>query len=94
MAARLDDREIREISALSKLSHLDKSVLVKQLIRTGLFHHRLELALEKYRKREVSLGKAAEIAGVGVWELLTKFSDYDITLNYDEQELERDLEGL
>lgn len=94
VAARLEDSEVKEIAALVKSSDLDRAALLKKILRTGMNHFRLDLSMEKYRKREVSLGRAAEIAGVSIVEFLSKMKHYDVTLNYDVAEFEKDLQPL
>ena len=55
---------------------------------------RLLVALELYREGRISLGKAAEIAGLGLREFLYELRSRDIPLNYDLEELEHDLEAV
>jgi predicted HTH domain antitoxin len=62
----------KEIDALVKAGYYSsKSDVVKDALRTFLSHKRnlrLAAAVELYRRKEVSLGKAAEIADVGLVE--------------------------
>ena len=53
---------------------------------------KLLVALELYREGRVSLGKAAEIAGLGIRDFMYELRTRKIPLNYDLEELERDLE--
>lgn len=92
VAARLEDNEVREIEALAKQTHLDKSTLIKTLFRTGKDEFKLKLGMEKYRRNEVSLGKAAELAGLSILDFLSKMKDYGVTLNYDVFEAEKDID--
>ncbi len=52
---------------------------------------KLLIALELYREGRVSLGKAAEIAGLSLREFLYELRSRSIPLNYDLEELEQDL---
>lgn len=94
VAARIDDAEVREIAALSKESNLDRSTLLKKILRTGMERYRVEVAMEKYRKQEVSMGRAAEIAGISVLEFISRMKSFDVTMSYDVAEFEKDLKGL
>ncbi len=51
----------------------------------------LLVALELYREGKISLGKAAELAGLSLRELLYELRSRGIPLNYDLEELEQDL---
>ena len=55
---------------------------------------RLLATLELYREGRVSLGKAAEIAGLSLREFLYELRIRRIPLNYDLEELEEDLKVI
>ena len=55
---------------------------------------RLLIALELYREGRVSLGKAAEIARLSVREFMYELRVRRVPLNYDLEELGRDLETV
>ena len=55
---------------------------------------RLLVALELYREGRVSLGKAAEIAGLSIREFLYELRSRNIPLNYDLEELKEDLKTI
>lgn len=52
------------------------------------------LAVELYREGLVSLGKAAEIAGLTKWEMMEVLTSKGIPLNYTRRDLEEDIETL
>ncbi len=55
---------------------------------------RLYLAIELYRDRKVSLGKAAEIAGVSKWEMIEILASKGVPIQYDVEDLEKDIKTL
>ncbi|WP_342764700.1 UPF0175 family protein [Thermococcus sp. Bubb.Bath] len=52
------------------------------------------LAVELYREGVVSLGKAAEIAGVSKAEIMEILASKGISLSYTEEDLQEDIETL
>ncbi|RLF87846.1 UPF0175 family protein [Thermococci archaeon] len=52
------------------------------------------LAIELYREGIVSLGKAAEIAGVSKWEMMEILASKGIPLQYSEEDLREDVKTL
>lgn len=52
------------------------------------------VALELYKKGEISLGKAAEIIGISKRDMLHLLSLRKIPINYDVEDLESDLKTL
>ena len=49
-------------------------------------------AIELLRREEISIGKAAEIAGITLYEMIKIADDVGILLAYSEKDLEKDLE--
>jgi predicted HTH domain antitoxin len=49
------------------------------------------IALELFREKKISLGKASEIAGLSVDEMMM-LKEREINLNYSVEDLEKDLE--
>lgn len=55
---------------------------------------RLALALELYRQRRISLGKAAELAGCPLREFMRLASQENIpVIDYDPEDLQREAQG-
>jgi predicted HTH domain antitoxin len=53
------------------------------------------LAVELYRERKVSLGKAAEIAGArNKWEMLMMLNKAGVSIDYTAENAEKDVETL
>lgn len=50
------------------------------------------LAVDLYRQRRISLGKAAETAGVSHYEMIQMLAKHDVFLSYDMQDAAEDLE--
>ncbi len=52
------------------------------------------LSVELYREGLVSIGKAAEIAGVSIWEMQEILAKRKIPLHYYSEDLENDIKTL
>lgn len=65
-------------------------------IREKEFPHKVRetLSVELYREGLVSIGKAAEIAKVSIWEMLEILARKKIPLNYYSEDLEADIKTL
>ncbi len=56
---------------------------------------RHSLAVELYREGRLSLGKAAEVAGVKTkWEMLMLLNERGVPLDYTAEDAEKDLKNL
>ncbi len=87
MSIRIDKESYDFITKLSREEKGDLSKAVRELVHRG----RVLLAVEKYRKREASLGKAAEIAGLPIGRMVTLLADYGVESNFEKEDY---LEGL
>lgn len=52
------------------------------------------MALEQYLNDKISLGKAAEIADISIWEMLDELKKRKITLNYRIEDAEKEIENI
>jgi predicted HTH domain antitoxin len=68
----------------------DLSKAVRDLVTRG----RILLAVEKYRKGEASLGKAAEVAGVPVGQMMTLLGEFGVRSRIDREDYRQSLESL
>ncbi len=94
VSTRLTPQEAEKIESLAARAGVDRGVFIKQLIRRGLAGLAFEQACEAYRAGEVSLSRAAEMAGLRLRDLLLRLSDASLELSYDVQDLEDDITGL
>jgi predicted HTH domain antitoxin len=62
MSIRMDEQNFEFLRELTKEERTDLSKTVRDLVTRG----RILLAVEKYRDGKMSLGKAAELAGMRV----------------------------
>ncbi len=49
------------------------------------------VALELFREGEVSLGKASEIAGISIREMMVLLRERKVPLHYSEKDLDKDI---
>lgn len=84
---RMDVDDFAFLSRLAAANKEDLSKAVRELVRQG----RLMLAVEQYRAGRVSLGRAAEIAGLSVSETMDVLARYGVEANLEEHDY---LEGI
>lgn len=90
MSIRMDPDNYEFLSALSREERSDLSKAVRDLVTRG----RVLLAIEKYRKGEASLGKAAEVAGLPVGQMMTLLEEFGVRARIDQQDYRQSLENL
>lgn len=87
-----DDEEL--LSELEREMSADRSEVLRRLIRHGLEDWRKEKALEQLRNHQITLRKAAELAGMSYVEMLTLAREEGIDIGYTTADLERDLDRI
>jgi len=75
ISTRVPDDLEAELEAYLESERLDRSTAVRKLLSEGLDEWRTERALERFADGEVSLAKAADLAGVSVWEFADLVED-------------------
>ncbi len=87
MSIRMDRENYEFLTEITKEQRTDFSKAVRDLVRRG----RVLLAVERYKKGEASLGKAAQLAGLSVGQMMTLLAEFGV-----ESRVEKDdyLEGL
>ena len=74
MSIRMDRDNYEFLTAITKEEQSDLSKAVRELVTRG----RVLLAVEKYKKGEASLGKAAEVAGLPVGQMMTVLGEFGV----------------
>jgi predicted HTH domain antitoxin len=87
MSIRMDRENYEFLTEISKQERSDLSKAVRNLVARG----RVLLAVKRHKKGDASLGKAAELAGLSVGQMMTLLAELGV-----ESRIEKDdyLEGL
>lgn len=94
VSTRLNDSDVALIQSLAELEGCDRATLIKTVLRNGLDRLRRDRAVEAYRLEKVTLSRAAELAGLGLWDFLALMEPERLELHYDVTEFREDLERL
>ena len=82
-----------ELEQYLEEEHLDRSTAVRKLLAEGLETWQKERALEKLDRGEVTFMRAAEMAGLPVWDFARLAKEHNVTWVGSEQ-LAEDLKSL
>lgn len=94
VSARLSADEIELIQELADLEGSDRATLIKTLLRQGIKDLRLRRAAEAYRREEITLSRAAELAGIGLWDFIALMDREALEIHYGPEEFEEDLAAI
>jgi len=90
MSIRMDEENFDFLNKLSQEETGDVSKAVRELINKG----RLMLAVERYKKNQVSLGRAAELAGLTLGDMINTLAEFGVKSNLEEGDYLKGLENL
>jgi predicted HTH domain antitoxin len=74
MSIRMDREKFEFLDELTKEQRSDLSKAVRDMVSRG----RVLFAMERYKKGEASLGRAAELAGVPVGQMMTLLTEFGV----------------
>ena len=91
ISMRLERSEVQRLERAAKLLGLERAAFLKRALRQGSTEVLLERAAAAYRRGELTLSRAAEIAGISLHELIARMGELDLELQYGLDDLEVDL---
>jgi predicted HTH domain antitoxin len=75
---------------MTKQERSDFSKAVRDLVTRG----RILLAVEKYKNGDASLGKAAQVAGLSVGQMMTLLAEFGVESRIEEDDYREGLKNL
>jgi predicted HTH domain antitoxin len=82
MSIRMDRENFKFLNELTKEQRSDLSKAVRDMVTRG----RILLAVERYKKGEASLGRAADLAGVPVGQMMTILTEFGVDSRIEEED--------
>jgi len=93
ITTRIPAEAAEAIGFFTRQEHLDRSTLVRQLLLSALEEKKIEYALQQYKEGEITIGKAAEVAGVPLRKMMRIASAQGIPFQYSVSDLEKDFKA-
>jgi predicted HTH domain antitoxin len=90
MSIRMDRDNYEFLSEFTREERSDLSKTVRELVTRG----RVLLAIEKYRSGEASLGRAAELAGLPLGQMMTVLADFGVESRIEKEDYLQGLQDL
>jgi len=90
MSIRMDRDNYDFLAEISKEERSDLSKAVRDLVARG----RILLAVERYKQGEASLGKAAELAGLPVGQIMTILAEFGVESRIEKEDYLQGLDNL
>jgi len=90
MSIRMDRGNYEFLHEITKEERSDLSKAVRDLVTRG----RILLAVERYKKGEASLGRAAELAGLPLGQMITILTEFGVESRLEKEDYLQGLRNL
>jgi predicted HTH domain antitoxin len=82
MSIRMDRENYEFLTEITKQDRSDFSKAVRDLVTRG----RVLLAVERYKNGDASLGKAAQLAGLSVGQMMTLLTEFGVESRIEKED--------
>ncbi|MBI2550550.1 UPF0175 family protein [Candidatus Woesearchaeota archaeon] len=90
----LPKKILEEAEKMAKERLEDRSTAIRELLAIGITEYRENTAVRDYAEGKLSLGKAAETAGVSMWRFIDLLKERKVPLKYDLDALKEEIEAV
>lgn len=91
VGARLPEALMADLEKVEKVEQTDRATTLRKLLHRALRDWKLEHYSGEYAQGRITLAKAAEEAGVSLWEMLDSVRQRRIPAQYSLEDLDHDL---
>ncbi len=89
VSIRIDDEILKYAREIARREHIPKSVAIRKLLALGVEYNRKLKAVQSYKEDKISLGKAAEMAGVCTSEMMDILIRFGVKANVTLEDYKR-----
>jgi predicted HTH domain antitoxin len=91
---RVPEEIAAELDSLRVHEQISRAELARQILLDGIARRKRALALRLYREGKVSKSRAAEIAGISLWEMMDLIDEAAVPNSYTLQEAVEDVRRI
>ena len=93
ITTRVPDDIEKKIEDISRAEHLDKSTVVRRLLSKAVQEWMIDNVLAQYKDGKITLGKAAQVVGLPLREMIAIASKRGIPFQYNIDDLREDFQA-
>lgn len=90
----MEEGLLRKIDRLSDIEKLDRSTLVRKLLREGYKDYLKRKAAERYKRGEITISQAAKEAETTIWEIEKFLVEGGYKSDYSVKDLKEEISNL
>ena len=89
---RVNKELVEELEELASNINIDRVSLARKILIEGVKRERLNFAVQKYLNKEISIEKAAELAGLSLYEIIEVFSRLGLSSNLSLEDIKKTID--
>jgi len=94
VTTRMDEDELEIVERLADEMGVSRSDAIRIAVRDGAKQELVRIALQRYQEGKIGMRDAAELADMTISEMMAEANQRGVLSNYDEADLESDVESL
>ena len=94
VASRLPDELVRDLELIERCEQTDRSTTIRKLLHRAIAEWKRDFYARQYGEGKMTLARAAQEAGVSLWEMMDYLRQHRIAAQYDLADLQKDLQTL
>ncbi len=91
ISLRLPRETVKRLREIADKEGKDRSTLIREMLEQGVKYKSMEQAVELYRAGQVTGWRAAQLAGVSLWNFYKILDEKGVLIQYSEHDFEEDL---
>jgi predicted HTH domain antitoxin len=84
---------VKRLREIAEKEGKDRSTLIREMLEHGVKEKSIEQAVELYRTGQVTGWRAAQLAGISLWNFYKILGEKGILIQYSDHDLEEDLKA-
>jgi predicted HTH domain antitoxin len=94
VASRLPEEMVRDLELIERWEQTDRSTTVRKLLQRAIGEWKRDFYARQYGEGAMTLARAAQGAGVSLWEMMDDVRQRKIAAQYDLRDLQHDLAAV
>ena len=94
ISARLEKEDTKILEEITKEENTDKTSALKKILKLGSKQYRLEKSIKYYQEGRISIGMAANMAEITLWEIMEELKNRNISNPAGKQEYAEGIKNL
>ena len=94
VSTRIDEKILKKIEEFAREMNLERGVLIRKYILDGYQQNLIRKNIDLIQQGEISIGQAAQHAGVSIYRILEAARQFNISIGADQSTVAYEIDGI